>query len=157
MRAAILVVLLAFAGCKKKPADDDTTGIGTPTGTPAKMTAPAVPDAVPLVKLSEIGAAYRANEIKADAKYKGKVLRVEMTPTMIIRGKMGSAIIGAYSGFGPDPNDIDCGFVFAKDADDDAANLEKGKPTIIEAKVDGIVSNNGEASLTFRECRAVKK
>src|SRR4051812_35567387 len=108
--------------------------VGAVAGQDKKADPPKATEA----KLEEIGAAFQANEIKAEKAWKGKRVRVRVVPTAVVKGKDGNPVVGARCGFNPEEGQTDAAFGFDKSAADDVAAIERGKPVTIEATVVGV-------------------
>ena len=149
-RTLTLIAVLILTGCSRQPVPDPE-----PSAEPVRQPVAVVKDSPqpkPTVRSSDpkpqkpiattierIGADYKSNEVKADATWKGKRVRVTVKVVGVVRNKNGSIFVAAYSGFRKS-TDSDFAFEFPAD-NQDTASLSAGQFVTIEATGEGVVAN----------------
>jgi len=144
----VIIVLIAWgsSGDKKDQETKQTNTQQPASQQQAKQAPPA--EQVVTVSPEQIAKDYKANEVAADNKYKGKLVQVsgevdkigkDITDTMYV------VIKGDSSNF----TDVQC--FFNKDKADQLAQLQKGQSLTIKGKCNGLMMN-----VLIKDCEIIK-
>ena len=98
------------------------------------------------VTASDLVAAYKANEIAADQRYKNQVVRVRGTVDGIGKDILASPYV-TLSG-APEDSFRSVQAFFPKDSESALANIQKGQTLTVRCRVDGLMMN-----VLLKECR----
>ena len=128
--ALLLAALLACGGGKK---DDGSPG-------PAATAAAAVAaESVPTIKAADILADYKANEVRGDAKWKGKLVKVVGMVGDIKKDILDHPYVTVGTGADFEIPMVQCTL---KDGQESAAgNLSKGQAVALRGRVSGLMMN----------------
>ena len=137
--AGTVCALAILACCCANPPQQSTSAGSTQPAAPAKRTAPAPKPAEQVVSVSakDLMAAYKANEVAADQKYKGRRCRVAGVVDSINKDFTGSAYVVLGTGASYEFNGVHVEFSSGNDAV--LARLQKGQSLTIVGDCDGMV------------------
>ncbi|MDP1625314.1 MAG: hypothetical protein Q8L64_06160 [bacterium] len=109
-----------------------------------------VPEPVPTIKVTadQLMNEYNANEISAEAKYKGKVIQVSGTVESIGKDIVGSAYIALRTGGEYSISSVQC--MFPKSAESALAQVSKEERIVLEGQVSGKLGN-----VIVRSCKII--
>ncbi len=135
LKIFLVIVLLAVAGSLSSKSNPTQTSSSTNNNVPV-VNVPKTPElTVTAIKLSED---YKANEVSADAKYKGKFIEVSGVIDNIAKDIMDTPYVtlktDTYSIVG-----VQC--MFEKESEPQLATLSKGKSITLQGEVSGKMMN----------------
>lgn len=130
-----LIVLLIIIAIVSPSGEEETV-------TPAAPTVTATPAPTPeiiRVTAQELYSAYEANEVAADAKYKGKVIEVSGVVDTIGKDFLGTPYVTLTSGGRYEVWGVQC--MFSNKDEPQLAQLSKGETVAVRGKCDGYLVN----------------
>lgn len=148
MRQLLLLAAVALVGCRgEAPAPGPvTTGIVEVTPAAPSLPPPALPPPArppyeaPLdVPIDELLTEYKANEIRADGRWKGKILRVSGTVARVGKGLGGEPFITIGTGATFELPVLQC--FLGDPADPEALTLSAGGKATVQGRVDHLLGN----------------
>ena len=150
MRSVVLLLGFVLAGCSAASRDEgeccrSTTAARTSAG-------PIVIDA----KLADIGRSYRENEVKADRDWKGKRVRMSVTPLAVMKNKDKEPTLALHSGYWAAANEIDAAVVMSSSGAESVAEVKVGVPVTVEATCEGKRVVGSGFLLTFWDGRLLR-
>lgn len=125
MRLAIVLVSMLAVGCCKKGSDSGSTSSPSEPSAAPEMTA----------KATELMSEYKANEVRADAKYKGKVIRMTGVVNEIKKDFTDSIVVTVGTGKDFELPAVSCSF--GDESTAQVAAMSKGD------KIDAVCKCNG--------------
>lgn len=136
----IALFFSALLACKTKEAPDKATP-------PAHVSIvdSAAPVEVPVIKAADIIADYKANEVRADAKWKDRTVKIVGFVGDIKKDILGGSYITVGMGAALEFPRVQCSL--AKGQEEAAMDLSKGQGVAIRGRVAGLLGN-----VQIREC-----
>ena len=149
----VCIILLIWSAIKKKTKRYWAIGIGisfilfivgmasssTPTSTPTSIPAPTPAPTTIQVTAQELYSAYKANEVAADTKYKGKILKVTGVVLEIGKDIFGTPYVTLSSGEKYEVWGVQC--TFSLKDEPQLAQLTKGQTITVQGKGKGYLIN----------------
>jgi len=146
--AVVIVIIVASSG--NKSTDQTQTKTTAPTATPnqnsTQATAPKVPETIK-ISATKLYEDYKANEVAADTKYKGKMLEISGTVDDVKKDIVDTMYVTLKGDeyFGS----VQC--YFDNKYTSQLANLQKGQQLTITGKCNGLMMN-----VLVKNCEIVK-
>lgn len=142
-----VIVILYIVGSNSTPSTPTPNVNNNVSDTPAKTPEPA--EEVIKVTASKMIADYKANEISADATYKGKLVAVSGSVGSIAKDIMDNPYITITNDATYSFESVQC--VFSKSQEAELAGISKNQAIILQGRVSGKLGN-----VIVRECSIVK-
>ncbi len=139
-----VLVLLGVIGANVNGTPATPKTVETDSAKPAVQAEQAIQVTAP-----KIIADYKANEISADAMYKGKLIEVKGTVSNIAKDIMDTPYITLSNGDPYGIESVQC--MFTKEQEGELAGISKGKPITLQGRVSGKLMN-----IIVRECRILQ-
>lgn len=133
----LLAALLACGGGKK--GDGDPPDPKPAATTPGAATPAPAAEAVPSVKVGDLLADYKANEVKGDGKWKGKMVKVVGLVGEIKKDILDKPYVTLGTGADFEIPVVQCSLASGQEGA--AANLTKGQAIAAKGRVTGLMMN----------------
>jgi hypothetical protein len=165
MRRLVSLALL-LAGCRSEPTPaPPSTASAAPSAPVAIEAPPPAPPAKPAfeppleVDIKTLLAEYKANEIRADATYKGKLIRVSGVVSQVGKGLRGEPFVALGTGATLEIPSVQC--FLADPADPLASDLNAGGKATVRGRVERLLGNvmvkGCEVNPVMRLCMKLKE
>lgn len=149
----------ALIGCSRPPAPEPIPPQPSPVvpvvvvGSKSTHRTPDSPRPI-ATTIERIGADYKANEVRADATWKGKRIVVTVSPVAVVKDKSGTPIVIVSSKFRTGVN-ADMAFGLSED-DPEVTSIEPGKPVRIEGTIKGISTFGNESFILVEKAKVAR-
>ena len=148
LKVVIVVVLFVIIGTNMAGSSAPKTAV-TSTFNTVTNQAPETNEVAIKVTAPKIIADYKANEVSADASYKGKLIEVKGTVDTIAKDITDTPYITLSSGDPYGFERVQC--MFTKDQESELSSVSKGQSITLQGRVSGKLGN-----VLVRECSIVK-
>jgi hypothetical protein len=148
LKVVIVIILFFIIGTNMAGSTTPKTAVISNSKT-ASNQAPETNEVAIKVTASKIIADYKANEVSADATYKGKLIDVKGTVDKIAKDITDTPYITLSGGNQYGFESVQC--MFTKDQEAELSSVSKGQSITLEGRVSGKLGN-----ILVRECKIVK-
>lgn len=140
MRLALLLAAATLAGCREAPPPDLAFAATAATAAAPRPTPVPEPYEAPIdVPIGELLTEYKANEIRADGRWKGKILRTSGVVGQVGKDMRGAPFITIGTGARFEVPSLQC--FLADAADPEALALSVGAKAVTEGRVEHLLGN----------------